>query len=50
MYGSSGQDDVIEGLLERPHGKVHRSDGEQRQRVDAHHDGHEQDVQQNLKK
>ncbi len=50
MDGPSGEDDIVEGLLERAHGQVHWPDGKQRQRVDPDHDDHEHDVQHHLQR
>ena len=48
--GPAREDDVVEGFLEGAHRQVHRSDREQRQRVNADHDDHEQNVEDNLSK
>ena len=44
--GPSWQHHVVERLLERPHRKIHRPDGEQGQGVDPDHDDEEEDVEE----
>ena len=48
--GAPGQHHVVERLLERPHGEIHRADREQGQGVDPDHDDEEEDVEEDLDK
>ena len=48
--GAPGQHHVVERLLERPHGEIHRADGEQGQGIDPDHDDEEEDVEQHFDK
>lgn len=46
--GASGENDIIERLLEGSHGEVHGADCEERKGVDAHHDHEEENVEEDL--
>ena len=50
LYCTSREDNIVDGFLELPHGKVHRTYGEQWERMHLNHDGGETYVQDHTEK